>query len=123
MPGKLCRSETFEAVECGGSFSAFGRDDCAAGIKKVQGLTNREDSTCTSRLQVFEPHAHTRALLIVSKVSGTGSYACQLAKNLFHAGKVITTVSTAKVSKVPELLGEGVVDESNTQKLYLLLLF
>jgi NADPH:quinone reductase-like Zn-dependent oxidoreductase len=39
-------------------------------------------------------------------------FACQLAKNVFHAGKVITTVSTSKVPKVPELLGEGVVDES-----------
>ncbi|KAH8698685.1 putative alcohol dehydrogenase [Talaromyces proteolyticus] len=31
-------------------------------------------------------------------------------KNVFKAGKVITTVSTAKVPKVNELLGEGVVD-------------
>lgn len=44
-------------------------------------------------------------------MSGTGSYACQLAKNVFHAGKVITTVSTSKVPRVPELLGQGVVDE------------
>lgn len=42
----------------------------------------------------------------------TGLFACQLAKNIFKAGKVITTVSTAKVPKVKELLGEGVVDES-----------
>lgn len=47
-----------------------------------------------------------------SAVGGTGSFACQLAKNVFHAGKVITTVSTAKVPKVPELLGEGTVDQS-----------
>ena len=45
-------------------------------------------------------------------VSGTGAYACQLAKNVFKAGKVITTVSTSKVPKVPELLGESVVDQS-----------
>lgn len=45
-------------------------------------------------------------------MSGTGAYACQLAKNVFHAGKVITTVSTSKIPKVPELLGEGVVDQS-----------
>jgi len=45
-------------------------------------------------------------------VSGTGASACQLAKNVFHAGKVITTVSTAKVPRVAELLGEGVVDQS-----------
>jgi NADPH:quinone reductase-like Zn-dependent oxidoreductase len=44
-------------------------------------------------------------------VSGTGAYACQLAKNVFHAGKVITTVSTAKVAKVPGLLGKDVVDQ------------
>ncbi|KAG5970705.1 hypothetical protein E4U55_001504, partial [Claviceps digitariae] len=43
--------------------------------------------------------------------SGTGSFACQLAKNVFGAGKVITTVSTSKVPKVPALLGEGVVDQ------------
>lgn len=35
-----------------------------------------------------------------------------MAKNVFHAGKVITTVSTTKVPKVPQLLGEGVVDQS-----------
>ena len=46
------------------------------------------------------------------KVGGTGLFACQLAKNIFKAGKVITTVSTAKVPKVKELLGEGIVDES-----------
>lgn len=45
-------------------------------------------------------------------MSGTGLFACQLAKHVFKAGKVITTVSTAKVPKVPELLGEGTVDQS-----------
>ncbi|KAJ5764759.1 hypothetical protein N7520_004318 [Penicillium odoratum] len=35
-------------------------------------------------------------------------------KNIFRAGKVITTVSTSKVDKVKELLGEGVVDESES---------
>jgi NADPH:quinone reductase-like Zn-dependent oxidoreductase len=45
-------------------------------------------------------------------VSGTGAIACQLAKNVFHAGKVITTVSTSKIAKVPDLLGKDTVDKS-----------
>lgn len=44
-------------------------------------------------------------------MSGTGSFACQIAKNVLRAGKVITTVSTAKVPQVPQLLGAGVVDQ------------
>jgi NADPH:quinone reductase-like Zn-dependent oxidoreductase len=41
--------------------------------------------------------------------------ACQLAKKVFHAGKVITTVSTSKIPKIPELLGEGIVDQGAYQ--------
>lgn len=47
-------------------------------------------------------------------VGGTGLYACQLAKHVFHAGKVITTVSTSKIPKVDELLGKGTVDQSKS---------
>lgn len=46
-------------------------------------------------------------------MSGVGSIACQMAKNVFGAEKVVTTVSTGNVSKVKELLGEGVVDQSS----------
>jgi hypothetical protein len=35
-----------------------------------------------------------------------------MAKNVFGVKKVITTVSTEKVGKVDQLLGEGVVDQS-----------
>ena len=45
-------------------------------------------------------------------MGGTGLFACQLAKHAFKAGKVITTVSTSKVLKVKELLGDNTVDES-----------
>lgn len=51
-------------------------------------------------------------------VSGTGAYACQLAKNVFRAGKVITTVSTAKIPKIPQLLGDGIVDQSQYWEVY-----
>ena len=43
-------------------------------------------------------------------MSGTGSYALQIAKNVYGA-KVITTVSTPKVPLIKELFGEGVIDE------------
>jgi NADPH:quinone reductase-like Zn-dependent oxidoreductase len=36
-------------------------------------------------------------------VGGVGSLACQMAKNIFGAAKVITTVSTEKVGKVDKL--------------------
>lgn len=65
-------------------------------------------------LQAFRKYRGTlegKTVFIPAGLSGTGAYACQLAKNVFHAGKVITTVSTAKVPQVPQLLGEGVVDQ------------
>jgi hypothetical protein len=37
---------------------------------------------------------------------------------VFKVGKVITTVSTSKVPKVKELLGENTVDESKPSLLY-----
>ena len=52
-----------------------------------------------------------KIVFVPAGLSGTGSIALQLAKNVFGAGKVITTVSTAKVDKVPTLLGAGVVDQ------------
>ncbi|KAF4946483.1 hypothetical protein FGADI_11121 [Fusarium gaditjirri] len=52
-----------------------------------------------------------KTVFIPGGLSGTGAIACQLAKNVFHAGKVITTVSTSKIPKVPTLLGEGTVDQ------------
>jgi NADPH:quinone reductase-like Zn-dependent oxidoreductase len=51
-------------------------------------------------------------LIFRHQVGGVGSLACQLAKNVFGAAKVITTVSTEKVGKVDKLLGNGVVDQS-----------
>ncbi|KIV95833.1 hypothetical protein PV10_03439 [Exophiala mesophila] len=65
-------------------------------------------------LQAFRKYKGSlegKTVFIPAGLSGTGASACQLAKNVFLAGKVITTVSTAKVGRVPELLGKGVVDQ------------
>ncbi|CEJ93265.1 hypothetical protein VHEMI08870 [[Torrubiella] hemipterigena] len=67
--------------------------------------------TALQSLKKYRGSLEGKTVFIPGGLSGTGAAACQLAKNVFKAGKVITTVSTAKVAKVPELLGEGVVDE------------
>jgi NADPH:quinone reductase-like Zn-dependent oxidoreductase len=50
--------------------------------------------------------------MLCFEVGGVGSLACQMAKNIFGAAKVITTVLTEKVGKADKLLGNGVVDRS-----------
>ncbi|EHK18443.1 uncharacterized protein TRIVIDRAFT_159016 [Trichoderma virens Gv29-8] len=67
--------------------------------------------TALQVLRQYKGSLEGKTVFIPAGLSGTGAYACQIAKNVFHAGKVITTVSTAKIPKVPELLGEGVVDQ------------
>lgn len=52
-----------------------------------------------------------KTVFVNAGLSGTGSVAVQLAKHVFGAARVITTVSTRKVPRVPELLGEGTVDQ------------
>ena len=58
------------------------------------------------------PHSlKGRTVFVPAALSGTGSIGCQLAKYVYDAGKVITTVSTAKVPHVDEYLGHGTVDQ------------
>ncbi|KAL3422720.1 hypothetical protein PVAG01_06876 [Phlyctema vagabunda] len=47
-----------------------------------------------------------KTVLVPAGLSGTGSFAVQLAKNVFGAAEVITTLSTGKIPKAKELLGE-----------------
>ncbi|KAL2785764.1 chaperonin 10-like protein [Aspergillus keveii] len=68
-------------------------------------------STAFQALKKYHGDLSGKTVFVPAGLGGTGSFACQLAKNVFHAGRVITTVSTAKVPKVPELLGEGTVDQ------------
>ncbi|TQV97114.1 alcohol dehydrogenase [Cordyceps javanica] len=70
-----------------------------AGMTALQAL--RRAKTTLEGKTVFIPGA----------LSGTGSYAIQLAKRYFNAGKVITTASTSKIARISELLGEDVADQ------------
>ncbi|KAJ6108418.1 hypothetical protein N7523_009741 [Penicillium sp. IBT 18751x] len=67
--------------------------------------------TALQALRRYSGNLEGKTVFVPAGLSGTGLFACQLAKNVFKAGKVITTVSTAKIPKVDELLGHGVVDE------------
>jgi len=51
-----------------------------------------------------------KTVYIPAGLSGTGSFGVQIAKNIFGA-KVITTLSTGKISKAKELLGQGTPDQ------------
>ncbi|KAJ0417400.1 chaperonin 10-like protein [Aspergillus carlsbadensis] len=68
-------------------------------------------TTAFQALKKYDGDLSGKTVFVPAGLGGTGLFACQLAKHVFHAGKVITTVSTSKVAKVPELLGEGTVDE------------
>lgn len=49
-----------------------------------------------------------KTVLIPAGMGGTGSFAVQLARNVFKAGKIITTLSTKKIPKAAEFFGEGI---------------
>lgn len=50
-----------------------------------------------------------KTVLVPAGLSGTGSIALQILRNVYKVGKVITTVSTPKVNKISELL-PGITD-------------
>ncbi len=52
-----------------------------------------------------------KTVLVSGGLGGCGSIALMLLKPVFGAAKVITTVSTKKVALIPELIGEGLVDQ------------
>ncbi|KAB8262371.1 chaperonin 10-like protein [Aspergillus pseudonomiae] len=68
-------------------------------------------TTAFQALQKYNGDLSGKTVFVPAGLGGTGLYACQLAKHVFHAGKVITTVSTSKIPKVDELLGKGTVDQ------------
>lgn len=71
---------------------------------------------CMTALQAFdmadgmlEGGLKGKTVLVPAGLSGTGHYAVQIAR-CFQVGKIITTVSTPKISKIKELLGERAPD-------------
>lgn len=52
-----------------------------------------------------------KTVFVPAGLGGIGSLVLQLLKPVFGAEKVITTLSTAKIPLLPELLGKGLVDQ------------
>ncbi|KAH6675661.1 chaperonin 10-like protein [Halenospora varia] len=52
-----------------------------------------------------------KTIYIPAGLSGTGSIAIQLAKNVYGAGKVVTTLSTGKISKIDQYLSHALPDQ------------
>lgn len=52
-----------------------------------------------------------KTVMVTAGLGGIGSILLQLLKPVFGAGKVVTTLSTAKVPRLVDLLGEGIVDQ------------
>ncbi|KAK3314858.1 chaperonin 10-like protein [Apodospora peruviana] len=61
--------------------------------------------------QPAESTLEGKTVFVPGALSATGSVGVQVAKNVFGASNVISTVSTAKLGLVEELLGKGVVDQ------------
>lgn len=106
----------------GGSVAEYALISSTRLVKKPPSLSHTEAASlpcvAVTALQslerantVIEGGLSGKTVFIPAGLSGTGSIAVQLAKQVYCAGKVITTVSTSKVGKVDEFLGAGVVDQ------------
>jgi NADPH:quinone reductase-like Zn-dependent oxidoreductase len=86
---------------------------CLQALRRYEGdLAGKTVFIPAGCMSLFSLHVCFASITPKITVSGTGSYGCQIAKHIFKAGRVITTVSSSKVPRVEELLGAGVVDES-----------
>jgi NADPH:quinone reductase-like Zn-dependent oxidoreductase len=75
----------------------------AAGLPLV-GLTALQAMRSADSL--LEGGLEGKTVFVPAGLSGTGSVAVQLAKNVFGAAKVITTLSTGKIAKAKEIFGD-----------------
>jgi len=69
-----------------------------AGLTALQGLEYADKE--------LEGGLKGKTVFIAGGLGGVGSFAVQLARNVFEAGKVITTLSTAKIAMADRLFGQ-----------------
>lgn len=109
---------------CRGSVSDYAISTVSTTAKKPQSISHSEAASfplvSLTTLQTFDLAASHfkdkgglagKTLLIPGGLSGTGSVAIQLAKGVFKAGRVITTLSTSKIAQLDTYLDKDLLDE------------
>lgn len=109
---------------CRGSVSEYAVSIASATAKKPQSTSHTEAASIPlvslTTLQTFDlvaTHFKDRdgltgkTILIPGGLSGTGSIAIQLAKRVFNAGRVITTLSTSKIAQVNTYMDKNLLDQ------------
>ncbi|KUJ11229.1 putative alcohol dehydrogenase [Mollisia scopiformis] len=101
-----------------GSISEYAKSTEDLVVLKPRNLTFVQAASlplvCLTAVQMFERipgGVEGKAVWVTAGLSGVGSVAVQMAKNVYGAQRVCTSVSTRKVGLVDGLVGEGVVDE------------
>jgi NADPH:quinone reductase-like Zn-dependent oxidoreductase len=105
-----------------GTFSEYAVSPASATALKPASLSHIQAASlplaALTALQAFdaadmhlEGGLNGKTVYVPGGLSGTGSIGVQLAKNVFGAAKVITTLSPAKIAKADALLGSGVLDQ------------
>lgn len=109
---------------CRGSVSEYAISTASTTGKKPLSISHAEAASIPlvslTTLQVFDLAAlhfkdkdglAGKTILIPGGLSGTGSIAIQLAKRVFNAGLVITTLSTSKIAQLDHYLEKAFLDQ------------
>lgn len=109
---------------CRGSVSEYAISTASTTAKKPQSICHNEAASIPlvslTTLQTFDLAASHfkdksglagKTILIPGGLSGTGSIATQLAKRVFNAGRVITTLSTSKIAQLDTYLDKSLLDQ------------
>lgn len=105
VPSHLCGTvaEYVLSVESATALKPAGLSYTQAASVPLAGLTALQSLDIAAN--ILPGGLEGKTVLVPAGLSGTGSFAIQLSKNVFGAEKVITTLSTAKIEKAKELLG------------------